>query len=366
MAEEAAEPARPGPGGADRRREGRTGAASGGAAKGQRRLPVAFLRPNPRNPRRKYDDADLADLAQSIREKGVVQPLLVRPLPGSDVFEIIAGERRWRAAQKAGLHDVPVLVREATDKEALELALIENIQRADLNALEEALGYQQLIDEHQYTQAALAETIGKSRSHVANTLRLLKLPAVAIYVREWSATASCPPATRGRWSPPDRSGARRRGASSKPGLSVRDAGVGRWAKATRARPRRPPHKDADTRGAGKESFRSPGADRDHRPQSGRRRNPRPLQHAGAAGRRLPAAAGGNPACRRLGRRGGHTRLGASAGHHRGARPDRPPGRRSLRGCGCRVALGRRWRGRLRIRRGGASAKWCRRRAARGP
>ena len=129
--------------------------------KGSRRVPIAYVRPNPRNPRRTYDEAELADLARSIREKGVVQPLVVRPLPGSEVYEIIAGERRWRAAQQAGLHDVPVVVREASDKEALELALIENIQRADLNALEEALGYQQLIDEHQYTQAALAETIGK-------------------------------------------------------------------------------------------------------------------------------------------------------------------------------------------------------------
>jgi ParB family chromosome partitioning protein len=158
--------------------------------KGQRRVPVAFIRPNPRNPRRTYDDSDLADLAQSIREKGVVQPLLVRPLPGSDVFEIIAGERRWRAAQRAGLHDVPVVVREATDKESLELAIIENVQRADLNALEEALGYQQLIDEHGYTQAELADVIGKSRPHIANTLRLLKLPdEVKAYLREGKLSA---------------------------------------------------------------------------------------------------------------------------------------------------------------------------------
>ena len=111
---------------------------------GQRRLPVAFLRANPRNPRTNFDSADLDDLAQSVREKGVVQPILVRPVAGvDDSFEIIAGERRWRAAQKAGLHDVPVIVHDVSDKDALELAIVENVQRADLNALEEAVGYQQ-------------------------------------------------------------------------------------------------------------------------------------------------------------------------------------------------------------------------------
>jgi ParB family chromosome partitioning protein len=171
----------------------RTEAPAGAPAerpKGQRRVPVAFIRPNPKNPRRTYHDHEIADLAQSIREKGIVQPLLVRPLPGADVYEIIAGERRWRAAQKAGLHDVPVVVREASDKEALELAIIENVQRADLNAIEEALGYQQLIEEHRYTQEDLAGVIGKSRSHIANTLRLLKLPeAVQIYVRDGRLSA---------------------------------------------------------------------------------------------------------------------------------------------------------------------------------
>jgi ParB family chromosome partitioning protein len=187
--------------------------------KGQRRIPVAFIRPSPRNPRRAYDDGDLADLAQSIREKGVVQPLVVRPLPGSEVFEIIAGERRWRAAQKVGLHDVPVVVREASDKEALELALIENVQRSDLNALEEAIGYQQLIDDHQFTQAALAETIGKSRSHIANTLRLLKLPdAVHAYIRQGQLSAGH---ARALVTHPDPLAAARRIVEQ--GLSVRDA-----------------------------------------------------------------------------------------------------------------------------------------------
>ncbi|MCD7058420.1 ParB/RepB/Spo0J family partition protein [Pelagibacterium xiamenense] len=145
---------------------------------GVRRLPVEFVVANRANPRKDFDDELLEDLTNSIREKGVMQPLLVRPsAEDPDRFEIIAGERRWRAAQKAGLHEVPVLVREVDDKEALELAIIENVQRADLNALEEAQGYGQLMDQFGYTQNDLAQVIGKSRSHVANTLRLLRLPA---------------------------------------------------------------------------------------------------------------------------------------------------------------------------------------------
>ncbi|MBZ9938012.1 ParB/RepB/Spo0J family partition protein [Mesorhizobium sp. BR1-1-16] len=156
-----------------------------------RRVPVAFLRPNPRNPRKAFEEADLADLTASIREKGIVQPILVRSIVGAgEAYEIIAGERRWRAAQRAGLHDVPVLINNVSDQEALELAIIENVQRADLNPLEEALGYQQLIDEFAYSQTALADVIGKSRPHVANTLRLLKLPEpVQAYVREGKLTA---------------------------------------------------------------------------------------------------------------------------------------------------------------------------------
>lgn len=135
---------------------------------------IEHIAPNPRNPRRTFAEADLEDLTQSIREHGIVQPVVVRRMP-NDKFEIIAGERRWRAAQRAGLIDVPVVIRDVSDRVALELAIIENVQRADLNAVEEALGYQQLIDEHNYTQADLGQVIGKSRSHVANTLRLLKL-----------------------------------------------------------------------------------------------------------------------------------------------------------------------------------------------
>ena len=124
-----------------------------------------------------FSEGELEDLAQSIKEHGVVQPIVVRPAPGQpDHFELIAGERRWRASQRAGVDTIPVMVRDVDDRVALEIAIIENVQRADLNAVEEALGYQQLIDNHDYTQNDLAQVIGKSRSHVANTLRLLKLP----------------------------------------------------------------------------------------------------------------------------------------------------------------------------------------------
>lgn len=158
---------------------------------GSKRVPIELIHPNPRNPRRAFRDEDLADLAQSIREKGVVQPILVRSAKGmANHYEIIAGERRWRASQRAGQHEIPVIVQEVSDKEALELAIIENVQRADLNPLEEAFGYEQLIAEFGYTQQDLGQVIGKSRSHVANTLRLLKLPEpVKEHLREGRLTA---------------------------------------------------------------------------------------------------------------------------------------------------------------------------------
>lgn len=143
---------------------------------GQRKLPTAYLKSNPRNPRKNFEHRDLEDLSNSIREKGIVQPIVVRPTKMRDEFEIIAGERRWRAAQKAGLHEVPVVVLEVSEREALELAIIENVQRADLDPIEEAGGYQELIDEFSYSQEELSKVIGKSRSHVANTLRLMGLP----------------------------------------------------------------------------------------------------------------------------------------------------------------------------------------------
>ena len=143
----------------------------------QKRVPIEFLRPNPRNPRRHFAELELDELAASIRERGIIQPILVRTLRGAtDQYEIVAGERRWRAAQRAGLHDVPVVLLEVNDREALELAIIENVQRADLNALEEANGYQALVDEFKYSQDDVAKIVGKSRSHVTNTLRLMKLP----------------------------------------------------------------------------------------------------------------------------------------------------------------------------------------------
>jgi len=141
-----------------------------------RGLPIELISPNPRNPRRRFADDELADLCQSIREHGVVQPVVVRPSQISGRYEIIAGERRWRAAQLAGIAEIPAIIRDVSDRVALELAIVENIQRADLNPVEEAAGFQQLIDDHGYTQADLGQVIGKSRSHVANTLRLLKLP----------------------------------------------------------------------------------------------------------------------------------------------------------------------------------------------
>jgi ParB family chromosome partitioning protein len=141
-----------------------------------RRAPIENLKPNPRNPRRTYTETELNELANSIRERGIIQPIVVRAVHGApDHFEIIAGERRWRAAQRAGLHEVPVTVVEATDAQALEFAIIENVQRADLNPIEEATGYLALMEEFKHSQDEVAQIVGKSRPHVANTLRLLKL-----------------------------------------------------------------------------------------------------------------------------------------------------------------------------------------------
>ena len=141
---------------------------------GLRNLPVAQLKPGKFQPRRQFDEAAIADLVESVRTKGVLQPILVRPFEG--MYEIIAGERRWRAAQRAQLHEVPVIIREMSDKEALEVALVENLQRQDLTALEEAEGYRRLVEEFSHTQEELAKAVGKSRSHVANMMRLLALP----------------------------------------------------------------------------------------------------------------------------------------------------------------------------------------------
>jgi ParB family chromosome partitioning protein len=148
-----------------------------GEVEGQHNVALDALRAGRFNPRRNFSDEQIEELAASIRERGLVQPLVVRPVRGEhESYEIVAGERRWRAAQRANLHEVPVVVRTLSDKEAIEIAIIENVQRENLNAVEEGEGYRLLMDGHSYTQEDLSKVIGKSRSHLANTLRLLKLP----------------------------------------------------------------------------------------------------------------------------------------------------------------------------------------------
>ena len=211
-------------------------------ARSSRRLPIEFLKPNPHNPRKAFDGEELDALTASIREKGIVQPILVRLVAGeSSRYEIIAGERRWRAAQRAGLHEVPALVHEASDKEALELAIVENVQRADLNPLEEAMGYQQLIDAFGYSQADVADVIGKSRPHVANTLRLLKLAdGVQAYLRDGRLSAGHARALIGADDP--EATAERIVAG---GLNVRDAEkLGK--RGSTSKPHAKAAKDADT------------------------------------------------------------------------------------------------------------------------
>jgi len=158
---------------------GETGARLAGEAGAVRTVPIEAIRPSPLQPRRHFAEAELDGLAHSIREKGIVQPLLVRPIAdGVADFELVAGERRWRAAQRVGLHEVPVIIRQLGDAAALEIALVENLQREDLSPLEEAEAYSRLTREFGHGQAGIAEAVGKSRSHVANTLRLLSLPAL--------------------------------------------------------------------------------------------------------------------------------------------------------------------------------------------
>jgi ParB family chromosome partitioning protein len=213
---------------------------------GQRKLPIELIRPNPRNPRRAFHADDLEELAKSIREKGIVQPIVVRPVAGAagTAFEIIAGERRWRAAQSVGMHEVPVVVLDVDDKEALELAIIENVQRADLNPIEEGLGYQRLISEFSYSQGDLAKVIGKSRPHVANTLSLLKLPEqVQSYLREGRLTAGH---ARALINAEDPLAMAKRIVET--GLSVRQAETLRQSGGGKTKaPRSPRDKDADTR-----------------------------------------------------------------------------------------------------------------------
>lgn len=207
-----------------------------------RQMPIEMLKASPNNPRKHFAEADLADLATSIRDKGLLQPIVVRPVASGE-FEIVAGERRWRAAQRAGIHEVPVLIRELSDGEALEIALIENIQRADLNPLEEARAYGLLLEQFSYTQQQLAESIGKSRSHIANTLRLMNLPeSVRQQIEDGYLTAGHARALVATDSPAELAD-----RIIKLGLSVREAeGLARDSTTARkSKPKR--EKDADTK-----------------------------------------------------------------------------------------------------------------------
>lgn len=208
-----------------------------------RHMPIELVHASPNNPRKHFADADLDDLANSIREKGLLQPIVVRPRADGE-YEIVAGERRWRASQRAGIHEVPVLIRELNDGEALEIALIENIQRSDLNPLEEARAYGLLLEQFSYTQQQLADSVGKSRSHIANTLRLLTLPdAVRSLIENGKLTAGHARTLVAADSPADLAD-----QIIKLGLSVREAeSLVRDANPS-SRPRRAkPEKDADTK-----------------------------------------------------------------------------------------------------------------------
>jgi ParB family chromosome partitioning protein len=214
--------------------------------RGQRKVPVEFLRANPRNPRRLFAPDQLEELVLSVRERGVIQPILVRALPGTvERYEIIAGERRWRAAQQAGLHAVPIVVTEASDRQSLELAIIENVQRTDLNPLEEALGFQALADEFGHKPDDIAKVVGKSRSHVANMLRLLNLPeGVKAYLADGRISAGH---ARALLALPDpEAGAR---AIVERGLNVRQVEALAQEQQTRTKSATSPaaQKDADTR-----------------------------------------------------------------------------------------------------------------------
>ena len=209
---------------------------------GVRKVPIEFVRPSPRNPRRTFLEEGLEDLTASVKEKGIIQPIVVRPL-GANAFEIVAGERRWRAAQRAALHEVPVVVVELSDREALEVAIIENVQRSDLNPLEEAQGYEALMAEFSYTQQDLSKVIGKSRSHIANTLRLMKLPEqVKTYVADGRLTAGHARALLAHDDP-----ARVAREVVEKGLNVRDVEALAKVKTAVASPARPAAQDADTR-----------------------------------------------------------------------------------------------------------------------
>lgn len=210
-----------------------------------RMIAIETIAPNPDQPRRRFDDAALSELASSIQERGIIQPLIVRPDPADpDRYQIVAGERRWRAAQIAQLHEVPALIRDYSDSEVLEVAIIENIQRSDLNPIDEAAGYRQLMDRFGHTQEQLATVLGKSRSHIANLLRLLTLPdEVMAYLVDGRLTAGHARALVGH---DDATELARR--IVKGGLSVREveklARAGAAPRKSGSHPK--PEKDADT------------------------------------------------------------------------------------------------------------------------
>lgn len=204
-------------------------------------VPIEMIRPNPLNPRKHFAEEDLETLAKSLREKGLLQPIVVRPSDGG-TYEIVAGERRWRAAQRASIHDVPVLVRDLDDRETLEIALIENVQRADLNPLEEARAYKQLIDQYNYTQQQLADSIGKSRSHIANTLRLQTLPESVLTLIESGTLSAGHARTLVATDSPQELAEK----IIKLGMTVRQAEDLTRAATPKAK-KQPPEKDADTR-----------------------------------------------------------------------------------------------------------------------
>jgi ParB family chromosome partitioning protein len=208
-----------------------------------RHMPIELIHASPNNPRKHFADADLDELANSIREKGLLQPIVVRPRADGE-YEIVAGERRWRASQRAGIHEVPVLIRELNDGEALEIALIENIQRSDLNPLEEARAYGLLLEQFSYTQQQLADSVGKSRSHIANTLRLLTLPdTVRSLIEDGKLTAGHARTLVAADSPAELAD-----QIIKLGLSVREAESLVRDASPSSRPRKTrPEKDADTK-----------------------------------------------------------------------------------------------------------------------
>ncbi len=222
--------------------------AEGRRAAGVLDMDIASIQPNPEQPRRAFATDELDELASSIRERGVLQPILVRPLPGAGAeYQIVAGERRWRAAQRAGLHVIPALVRDLADQEVIEVALIENIQRADLNALEEARGYEAMARRFERSPDAIAKVVGKSRSHVANTLRLMKLPqAIQDHLESGRLTAGH---ARALLDLGDATGLAEQ--VIKRGLNVRQTEVLARAAKTQARPsrgrNRPREDNADTR-----------------------------------------------------------------------------------------------------------------------